>query len=294
MCAKRSGLGRNLSALLGQTATQVEETRDERIAHMPITRLKPGKYQPRREFDQHSLDELAHSIRKQGLLQPLLVRKISSDGYEIIAGERRFRACKQAKMDEVPVIIKEVDDETAMAMALIENLQREDLNVVEQAQAMKRLCNEFDLTHQQVAELLGKSRTAVSNMLRLLGLSQPVLMLLNHGDLEMGHARALLALEETKQLTVAKEVVAKELTVRQTEKWIHELLKGKKTAPVRNQITIPESLIKKTELLEQHLSTKVQLKTQASGKGTLVIHFSNTDNLESVLDSLERPHKSDN
>lgn len=287
MSAKRSGLGRNLSALLSQTATQVEDSRDERIAHMSISRLQPGKYQPRREFDQHSLDELAQSIRKQGLLQPLLVRKITADRYEIIAGERRFRACKQAQIDEIPVIIKQVDDETAMAMALIENLQREDLNVVEQAQAMKRLCNEFDLTHQQVADLLGKSRTAVSNMLRLLGLSQPVLMMLNHGDLEMGHARALLALDSEKQLSVAKEVVARELTVRETEKWIHDLLKGNKSLPARKSVSIPETLLKKTEKLGKHLSTKVQLKTQASGKGTLVIHFSNTDNLEHLLATLE-------
>ncbi|WP_367607046.1 ParB/RepB/Spo0J family partition protein [Legionella sp. W05-934-2] len=288
MSTKRSGLGRNLSALLSQTTTQLDDSRSERIAHMPMTRIKAGKYQPRREFDQHSLDELAQSIRKQGLLQPILVRKVTQDSYEIIAGERRFRACKLAQIDEIPVIIKQVDDETAMAMALIENLQREDLNVVEQAQAMKRLCHEFDLTHQQVAELLGMSRAAVSNMLRLLGLSQPVLMMLNHGDLEMGHARALLALEDSKQLAIAKDVVARELTVRETEKWIHALLKGHQAKPALKSTAIPEPLLKRTEQLGQHLATKVQIKTQASGKGTLIIHFNGNDGLAAMLETLEK------
>ncbi len=286
MSVKRNGLGRNLSALLSQSSVQFEGANNERIAQMPVNRLQPGKYQPRGNFDQHSLDELAHSIRKQGLLQPLLVRKISADRYEIIAGERRFRACKQAQMDEIPVIVKQVDDETAMAMALIENLQREDLNVVEQAQAMKRLCNEFELTHQQVADLLGKSRTSVSNMLRLLGLSQPVLMMLNHGDLEMGHARALLAIEDAQQLSVAKEIVSRELTVRETEKLIHSLLKSGKP-PQRKQVSLPETLINQTELLGSQLSTKVQLKAQASGKGTLVIHFDNSEKLAAVFKALQ-------
>ncbi|TAL63031.1 MAG: ParB/RepB/Spo0J family partition protein, partial [Legionella sp.] len=205
MATKRSGLGRNLSALLSQSSTMVL---DERPVTNPLKLavgcLQPGKYQPRGEMEEAPLMELADSIKKQGLLQPLLVRELDDGRYEIIAGERRWRASQMAGLTEVPVIVKQVDDETAMAMALVENLQREDLNAMDQARAMYRLTNEFSLTHQQVAELLCKSRTAVSNFLRLMSLSTVVKKMLEHGDLDMGHARALLTLDELQQNQVAQ------------------------------------------------------------------------------------------
>ena len=198
MTVKRSGLGRNLSALLsqsGSTLLQQEKPQSEHLK-LAVDCLQPGKYQPRGEMEEAPLNELAESIKKQGLLQPLIVRELTNGCYEIIAGERRWRASQIAGLTEVPVILKQVDDETAMAMALVENLQREDLNAMDQARAMHRLTTEFALTHQQVADLLCKSRTAVSNFLRLLSLAPSVKKLLEHGDLDMGHARALLMLDE--------------------------------------------------------------------------------------------------
>lgn len=285
MSVKRGGLGRNLSALLSHADPQsvVEDPAAIRLT-LPINNLQPGKYQPRADMDENALVELADSIKKQGLLQPLLVRRISIGRYEIIAGERRWRACQMAEMTEVPVVVRQVDDETAMAMALIENLQREDLNAMDQARAMQRLTNEFSLTHQQVAELLCKSRTAVSNFLRLLNLNSDVRRMVEYGDLDMGHARSLLMLEEDQQTQVAQLVVAKNLSVRETEALVARVKAGVLVQETKADITplFKEQL----NTLAQQLQTKVKLKHGKAGKGSLIIHYNDTQNLEKMISQL--------
>ncbi len=285
MTVKRSGLGRNLSALLSQSgSTLLNEKPQVENLKLAVGCLQPGKYQPRGEMEEAPLNELAESIKKQGLLQPLLVRELSNGRYEIIAGERRWRASQMAGMTEVPVIIKQVDDETAMAMALVENLQREDLNSMDQARAMHRLTNEFALTHQQVADLLCKSRAAVSNYLRLLSLSTPVKKLLEHGDIDMGHARALLMLDEEQQNQVAQIIVAKNLSVRETEKLVERVKAGILDDKPRDDTSSQY----KDELstLAQHLRTKIKLKPGKAGKGSLVIHYENSASLQSIIEQL--------
>ncbi|MGL6029612.1 MAG: ParB/RepB/Spo0J family partition protein, partial [Legionella sp.] len=286
---KRSGLGRNLSALLSQTSTNplmADESKPVTDSlKLAVGCLQPGKYQPRGEMEQAPLQELAESIKKQGLLQPLIVRELSSGQYEIIAGERRWRASQLAGLSEVPVIVKQVDDETAMAMALVENLQREDLNAMDQARAMQRLTNEFSLTHQQVAELLSKSRAAVSNFLRLLSLSTAVKKLLEHGDLDMGHARALLGLDEEQQNQVAQIVVAKNLSVRETEQLVERVKAGTAVDAVKQQEAEPVSK-EQLAILAQHLQTQIKLKTGKAGKGSLVIHYKDADALKKIMTQL--------
>jgi len=232
-------------------------------------------------MEENPLNELADSIKKQGVLQPLLVRELNNGRYEIIAGERRWRASQLAGLKEVPVILKQVDDETAMAMALLENLQREDLNAMDQARAMYRLTTEFALTHQQVADLLSKSRAAVSNFLRLMSLSSSVKKLLEHGDLDMGHARTLLALDEEQQNQAAHIIIAKNLSVRETEKLVERIKKGlpdKMSAePVKN--TYHEQL----NYLIERFKSPVKLKIGAAGKGSLVIPYKNAQDLEKIF-----------
>lgn len=286
MTVKRGGLGRNLSALLGNsTATLIAEKPVVERLKLAVNCLQPGKYQPRAEIEEEPLAELAASIKQQGLLQPLVVREIAEGRYEIIAGERRWRACQLAGLNEIPVVLRQVDDETAMAMALIENLQREDLNAMDQARAMHRLTSEFGLTHQQVADLLSKSRTAVSNYLRLLSLSADVRRLLEHGDLDMGHARALLMLDEALQSQVAQLVVSKNLSVRETEKLVARVKEGKTTSQAKPELS---PLIKEqVQTLAKHLQTKIKIKPgKAAGKGTLVIHYETMQSLESVIQQL--------
>jgi ParB family chromosome partitioning protein len=285
MTVKRSGLGRNLSALLGQSgSTLLNEKPQAEHLKLAVTCLQPGKYQPRGEMEEAPLNELAQSIKKQGLLQPLLVRELNDGCYEIIAGERRWRASQMAGLTEVPVIVKQVDDETAMAMALVENLQREDLNAMDQARAMHRLTSEFALTHQQVADLLCKSRTAVSNFLRLLSLAPAVKKLLEHGDLDMGHARALLMLEEEQQSQVALLIIAKNLSVRETEKLVERVKAGKTEESPREE---PSPISQdKLSTLAQQLQTKIKLKPGKAGKGSLVIHYENTNILQKIIDQL--------
>ncbi|CDZ76334.1 putative chromosome-partitioning protein ParB [Legionella massiliensis] len=285
MTVKRGGLGRNLSALLGNsTAAVVAEKPVVERLKLAVDCLQPGKYQPRAEIEEEPLAELAASIKQQGLLQPIVVREIAEGRYEIIAGERRWRACQLAGLNEVPVVLRQVDDETAMAMALIENLQREDLNAMDQARAMYRLTSEFGLTHQQVADLLSKSRTAVSNYLRLLSLNADVRRLLEHGDLDMGHARALLMLDEAMQSQVAQLVVSKNLSVRETEKLVARVKEGKASPQVKPELS---SLIKEqVQNLANHLQTKVKIKPGKAGKGTLVIHYETMQSLQSVIDQL--------
>ena len=286
MTVKRSGLGRNLSALLSQSGSSLLENKPQ-TEHLKLAVhcLQPGKYQPRGEMEEAPLAELAESIKKQGLLQPLLVRELSDGRYEIIAGERRWRASQIAGLTEVPVILKQVDDETAMAMALVENLQREDLNAMDQARAMHRLTDEFALTHQQVADLLSKSRTAVSNYLRLLALSTAVKKLLEHGDLDMGHARALLMLDEEQQNQVAQLIVAKNLSVRDTEKLVARIKTGKATE--KTQETSFELMYHdQINSLAQRLQTPIKLKPGKSGKGSLVIHYDSALCLQKIIDQL--------
>ncbi len=288
MVVKRGGLGRNLSALLNYTdspSVVTEHNESVRSLTLTVESLQPGKYQPRGEMDEAALAELALSIKNQGLLQPLVVREISSGHYEIIAGERRWRACQLAGMSDVPVIVRQVDDETAMALALVENLQREDLNAMDQARAMHRLTTEFALTHQQVADLLCKSRAAVSNYLRLLNLSTDVRRMLEHGDLDMGHARCLLMLDEHQQYQVAQLVVAKNLSVRETEILVARVKSGasliQKTRP-----EIDPLFEKALERLSHQLQTKVHIRQGKAGKGTLVIHYDDAATLQQMIGQL--------
>ncbi len=282
MTAKRSGLGRNLSALLGQSNTSLlmDKPQQEQL-QLAIDCLQPGKYQPRREMEETSLNELADSIKKQGVLQPLLVRELTDGCYEIIAGERRWRASQLAGLKEIPVILKQVDDETAMAMALLENLQREDLNAMDQARAMHRLTTEFALTHQQVADLLSKSRASVSNFLRLMSLSSSVKKFLEHGDLDMGHARALLMLEEGQQNQVAQIIIAKHLSVRETEKLVERVKKGLPEKPSADPLKT--NYQEQINYLTARFKTQVKLKTGRAGKGSLVISYKNEQDLANIF-----------
>lgn len=288
MTVKRGGLGRNLSALLGPTSSNLfaEKPTSEQLK-LSVGCLQPGKYQPRGEIEEAPLVELAESIKKQGLIQPIVVRELDNGRYEIIAGERRWRASQLAGLTEVPVILKQVDDETAMAIALIENLQREDLNAMDQARAMHRLTTEFALTHQQVADLLSKSRTAVSNFLRLLSLSAGVKKLLENGDLDMGHARALLTLEEEQQNQVAQLIVAKNLSVRETEQLVERVKTGKTSQSINQQRPELDFTVKqRVEHLGQQLKAKITVKQDSKGKGSIVIHFKSTNDLQGIVDQL--------
>lgn len=287
MTVKRGGLGRNLSALLSQQGgSLLSEKPVAEGLKLAVSCLQPGKYQPRGEMEDAPLQELAESIKKQGLLQPLLVRELSDGRYEIITGERRWRASQIAGLTEVPVILKQVDDETAMAMALVENLQREDLNAMDQARAMHRLTDEFSLTHQQVADLLCKSRAAVSNYLRLLSLSAAVKKLLEHGDIDMGHARALLMLEEEQQNQVAQLIVAKSLSVRETEKLVERIKTGKNAMDEAAKEIPDLQYQEQVNRLAKQLQTAIKLKPGKAGKGSLVIHYDSTYSLQKIIEQL--------
>ena len=280
MTVKRSSLGRNLSALLSNIPV-IEDKPVKEGLHLAIDCLQPGKYQPRAAIEEAPLAELAASIKQQGLLQPLIVREINEGRYEIIAGERRWRACQLAGLTDVPVLLRQVDDETAMAMALVENLQREDLNAMDQARAMHRLSTEFGLTHQQIAELLSKSRTAVSNFLRLLNLIPEVRRLVEHGDLDMGHARALLMLDETQQSQIAELIVAKNLSVRETERLVARVKEGVLLPLPKTEIS--PAIKHQIHQLATQLQTKIKVKPGKAGRGTLVIHYETPESLQEVI-----------
>lgn len=288
---KRSGLGRNLSALLSTPSDAMMTRAEQELTFLPVTSLQPGKYQPRREFSDDSLMELAQSIKHQGLLQPLVVRSIGPSQYEIIAGERRWRACQLIALTEVAVIVRDVDDETAMALALIENLQREDLNVMEQARAMQRLMDDFSLSHQQIAELVCKSRATVSNFLRLLHLSPYVARLLEHGDIDMGHARCLLTLDASMQQQVAEQICAKQWSVRQTEAWVARLKQPMPEA-IPNQLANKKSALSywQEDLanVATRLNTTIKLKPGKAGKGCLVIEYQDSQSLQGLLTLLKQ------
>lgn len=283
MAAKKRGLGKGLDALLGSTGetTVSEPDQKEILKKIPVDLLQRGKYQPRRDMNDEALEELAQSILKQGVMQPIVVRPLSGNRYEIIAGERRWRASQIAGLEDIPAIVKEVEDDAAIAMSLIENIQRENLNPIEEAAALLRLQQEFGLTQQQVAEAVGKSRTTVTNLLRLMSLSEPVKKLLEHGDLEMGHARALLSLSGEVQISTARSVVSKCLSVRQTESLVRKMLSEdeKKTQEKR----LDPDIKALEENISEKLGTKVMVQANAKGKGKLTIHYNSLDELDGIL-----------
>ncbi|MDU9392817.1 ParB/RepB/Spo0J family partition protein [Pseudomonas sp. zfem002] len=286
MAVKKRGLGRGLDALLsGPTVSALEEQAvkvdKKELQHLPLDLIQRGKYQPRRDMDPQALEELAQSIKGQGVMQPIVVRPIQGDRYEIIAGERRWRASQQAGLDTIPAMVRDVPDEAAIAMALIENIQREDLNPVEEAIALQRLQTEFQLTQQQVADAVGKSRVTVANLLRLISLPDVIKTMLSHGDLEMGHARALLGLPEEQQVDGARHVVARGLTVRQTEALVRQWLNGK---PEPVEAVKPDPDITRLEQrLAERLGSSVQIRHGNKGKGQLVIRYNSLDELQGVL-----------
>ena len=286
MAVKKRGLGRGLDALLGGTtvsALQEEAAKvDSReLQYLPLDLIQRGKYQPRRDMDPAALEELASSIKTHGVMQPIVVRPIGGGRYEIIAGERRWRASQQAAVDKIPAMVRELSDESAIAMALIENIQREDLNPVEEAMALQRLQQEFQLTQQQVADAVGKSRVTISNLLRLIALPDEIKTLLSHGDLEMGHARALLGLPLEQQVEGARHVVARGLTVRQTEALVRQWLNTKEKPATATKADPDISRLE--QRLAERLGSPVQIKHGQKGKGKLVISYSSLDELQGVL-----------
>jgi ParB family chromosome partitioning protein len=301
---RKRALGRGLDALIGAGARrresldlpeidslQVPEAEtppappmEERLERLPLSQLTRGKYQPRRDIQPEALEELADSIRAQGVMQPIVVRPVGENRYEIIVGERRWRAAQLAELDVIPAVIREASDEVALALALIENIQRENLNPVEEAMALKRLLEEFELTQQQVADAVGKSRTQVTNLLRLLALDPQVQTLLERGDLDMGHARALLALTGAKQRKVAHEVVNKDLTVRDTEALVKRLASGE---PARPQREAPSADVAGLETrLAEVLGAPVKIQHGRGGKGRVTIRYASLDELDGILEHI--------
>jgi ParB family chromosome partitioning protein len=286
MAVKKRGLGRGLDALLsGATANVLQEEAakvDQReLQNLPLDIIQRGKYQPRRDMDPVALEELAKSIRAQGLMQPIVVRPIEGSRYEIIAGERRWRASQQAGLDRIPALVRNIPDEAAIAMALIENIQRENLSPIEEAMALQRLQQEFQLTQQQVADAVGKSRVSVANLLRLIALPEEIKTMLSHGDLEMGHARALLGLPASKQVEGARHVVARGLTVRQTEALVRQWLNKKETLEEPSKSN--PDIMRLEQRLAERLGAPVQIRHGEKGKGQLVIRYSSLDELQGVL-----------
>jgi ParB family chromosome partitioning protein len=293
MVAKKRGLGRGLDALLGgmqsDADSRTQKTAEaDSLRRLPVDLIQRGRYQPRREFDPETLRELAESIAAQGVIQPVVVRPVENGRYELIAGERRWRASQQAGLDEIPVVIKEVTEEAAMAMGLIENIQREDLNPLEEASALNRLLNEFGLTHQEVAKAVGKSRTTVTNLLRLLDLNEDVKELLESRRLEMGHARTLLGLKGEMQSKAAAQVVRQGLSVRETERLVRRLQgEIEHPKPARTPVELDPDVRRLVSDLSEKLGAKVDLQQGAKGKGKLIIDYNSLDELEGILDHIK-------
>lgn len=297
MAAKKTKLGRGLDALLGG-AVQFDDSSERNpespgsdtqatpasIHTLPIDLLQRGRYQPRRDFNPDSLAELADSIRAQGVVQPIVVRKIEHDRYEIIAGERRWRASQQAGLSDIPVVVRDIDDRTAMAMALIENIQREDLNPLEEAFALQRLLKEFELTHQEIAQSVGKSRTTVTNLLRLLDLNDDVKKLVEQRRLEMGHARALLTLKDEMQSEAARKVVSAGMSVRQTEALIRNMTRPKSEPPKIQRVN--PDIRRLQDRLTETLGAKVQIQDSGKGKGKLIVNYGSLEELDGILDHI--------
>jgi ParB family chromosome partitioning protein len=292
---KPKGLGRGLDALLGADAAAInhlgQSAQESTSQHLPMTCLQAGMYQPRTRMDEGALNELAESIKQQGIMQPILVRPLASGGagrYEIIAGERRFRAAQIAGLTEIPVLIKNVADENAAAMALIENIQREDLNPLEEANGVKRLIDEFGMTHEAAADAIGRSRSATTNILRLLNLTEPVQMMLLAGDIDMGHARSLLALDAVQQILVANQIVALGWSVRETEKKVNEL-KDPKIKLGLKDISIQKlrDITRIEDALSDAIEAPVVLKANSRGKGSLHISFNTWEGFNALLEKLK-------
>jgi len=289
---KPKGLGRGLDALLGADGPALQaldKASGDGAAPstLPVSRMRAGKYQPRTRMDEGALGELAESIRTQGVMQPILVRPLGDEHpghYEIIAGERRFRAAQLAGLKEVPVLVREVADENAAVMALIENIQREDLNPLEEAQGVRRLLDEFGLTHEQAAQAIGRSRSATSNLLRLLNLASPVQTMLLAGDIDMGHARALLAVDAATQIQLANQIIAKRLSVREAEKLVTRAARDGAATPSRRTPAVSRDVTRLEEALSDQLGTRVSLKLGAKERGQIVIDFHGWDHLSALLE----------
>jgi ParB family transcriptional regulator, chromosome partitioning protein len=291
---KPKGLGLGLEALLGPKVSERAAGGADQPTTLKLGQLQPGKYQPRTRMDEGSLYELAESIKSQGIMQPVLVRPLGANRWEIIAGERRFRAARLAGLDEVPVLVRDVPDEAAAVMALIENMQREDLNPLEEAQGLQRLVTEFKLTHEQAAQAVGRSRSAASNLLRLLNLAAPVQQMLMAGDLEMGHARALLPLDAAQQILAAGTVAAKKLSVREAEKLAAKTLSAGRQAPLlRMKKEKSRDLLRLEEQLADKLAAAVEIrvhrKTKRGEQGEIAISFGSLDELNGLLERLGTP-----
>ena len=287
---KPKGLGLGLEALLGPRVSDAAAAAENRPTSLPLERLRHGKYQPRTRMDEGSLYELAESIKSQGVMQPILVRPLDSGRYEIIAGERRFRAAKLAGLDTVPVLVKAVTDESAAVMALIENIQREDLNALEEAQGLQRLVTEFKLTHEQAAQAVGRSRSAASNLLRLLNLAAPVQQMLMAGDIEMGHARALLALPAAQQVMSGQEIVARKLSVREAEKLVARAGLAAKAPPTPKRKPKSRDIARLEERLADLLTAAVEIRikrrTRRGEAGEVAIAFGSLEELNGLLEKL--------
>ncbi len=286
--AKMRGLGRGLDALLGGDSTATASTTPgESLTTVNIDAIQPGRYQPRTRMDQEALSDLASSIRSQGLMQPILVRSISTGHYEIIAGERRWRAARMAGLGEVPVVVREVGDNAALAMALIENIQREDLNPIEEAAGIQRLIDEFQMTHEAAAQAVGRSRSAVSNLLRLLSLTPSVRELLEGGTIDMGHARALLALSPQRQTEAARVVVGKGLSVRDTEQLVANLIKDVPASPRRR---VDRDVVRLEEELSERVGTRIEIKPGTKGTGKIIVRYASHDHFDDLVARLASRH----
>ena len=281
---KQKGLGRGLDALL---ANDIEDARNTDLQQvLNILQLQPGKYQPRSYMDAAALQTLADSIKKQGIMQPILVREVSEGKFEIIAGERRWRASQLAGLTQVPVLVRDIADESALAMALIENIQRENLNPLEEAQGIKRLIDEFVMTHEKAAEAVGRSRVAVSNLLRLLSLCAPVQDMLMHNKLDMGHARALIGLDTAQQVMLANKIVQQDLSVREIENLVKKL--GAETKSSQQKTTANRDIMALQNTLSEKIGAVVSISAKASGAGTLKISYSNLDQLDDIIAKISR------
>lgn len=281
MTVIKRGLGRGLDALMGDISAKPDKNT---LQTLPIEYLQRGKYQPRKDMNPEKLQELTDSIKAQGVIQPVVVRSIAPDRYEIVAGERRWRAAQLAGLQEIPVVVRDIDDRSAMAIALIENIQREDLNPLEEAAALRRLLDEFTMTHQQIADAVGKSRTTVTNLLRLMDLHPDVKILLVNGQLEMGHARALLSLDDTKQIAIANKIVKEGLTVRDAERLVKE-------SQMEPKIVKPKVIDNDTLRLQQDLTAqlgaKVVIDHKENGTGKLVIAYSSLEELDGIIGNIK-------
>lgn len=286
--AKMRGLGRGLDALLGGDGPASKTSSPgESLTTAKIDAIQPGRYQPRTRMDQEALSDLAASIKSQGLMQPILVRSISTGNYEIIAGERRWRAARMAGLTEVPVVVREVGDNAALAMALIENIQREDLNPIEEAAGIQRLIDEFQMTHEAAAQAVGRSRSAVSNLLRLLSLAPSVRELLEGGTIDMGHARALLALSPQRQTEAARTVVGKRLSVRETEQLVASLIRESPVAPKRK---VDRDVARLEEELSERVGTRIEIKPGTKGTGKIVVRYASHDHFDDLVARLATRH----